>query len=423
MRPFGYFRGALHRRLFVWFGIAIALTAAVVMMVVALLGTSGQMPIYGRARTFLADQFAAVWDEPGRRDALGQAVAREFAVQVELSDPAGHLLATYGGPCRKVNMEGSVRRGGEALGVVRICDNHRFFPRFLAPLAVAVVVLWGVSGAVARRLVRPLAELTRVAGDLGRGHLHSRAHISRRHGREFSLVGNVMNEMASRIEKQLADQKALLATVSHEIRSPLARMRLLIELARGHWSAAKAVKAAGSGPPDQDELDQLEREIADIDALVSDLLASSRVDFRAITKTRLEASEIARIVLERASIDPSHLALPEQPVPFEGDATLVTRAVTNLVDNARRHGGGLETLRVEARPGLVTFVALDRGKGFAPGEERHIFEPFYRRASPDAAGAGLGLALVKKIAEAHGGQVFAANRSEGGARVAIEFLR
>src|SRR5260370_5021133 len=202
-------------------------------------------------------------------------------------------------------------------------------------------MLWAASGAIARRLVRPLSELSRVAEDIGQGRLKSRVQLSGRDGAEFWMVGGVMNEMASRIEKQLADQRALLATVSHEIRTPLSRMRLLIEFARekteenlARWTDAKDPLA---------ELAELEREVTEIDVLVSDLLASSRIDFTALTRTKLDAAEVAKTALERASIDVGKLVGPGELASFEGDATLVARAVSNLLANAKRYATGSET--------------------------------------------------------------------------------
>jgi signal transduction histidine kinase len=304
-------------------------------------------------------------------------------------------------------------------------------------LVVAIVMLWAASGAIAHRLVRPLSELARVAEDIGRGQLASRVRLSPRQGMEFMMVGNVMNEMAQRIEKQLADQRALLATVSHEIRTPLSRMRLLIEFAREKAEAnlarlAELRAALGQEPPGGtvkgplDEMAQLEREVTEIDALVSDLLASSRIDFTALTRTDLDAIEVAKNALERAGVDASRLEVAEGPIAFSGDATLVARAVSNLLENAKRHAGGVEVLRVEARPGLVAFIVEDGGPGFAPGDEGRVFEPFFKRVSVASNGeesVGLGLALVKRIAEAHQGRVFAENREQGGARVGVEFAR
>ncbi len=427
-----YFRGPrLRRKIFVWFGISIAVTAAVVMFLANRAGGSGWGPSLGRARTFVGGQFAAVWTEPTRRDALAADFAHDLELGVRLLDERGQIVKTFGKTCHGKPVTTPVEREDRVVGYVDLCDVRRHHPSFFLPFAVAIAMLWGASGAIAHRLVRPLSELSRVAEDIGRGQLASRVRLSPRQGMEFMMVGNVMNEMASRIEKQLADQRALLATVSHEIRTPLSRMRLLIEFAREKTAAILARLAEleaeaepGKGP--LEEMAQLEREVTEIDALVSDLLASSRIDFTALTRTDLDAIEVARSALQRAGVEASRLHTVERPIRFSGDATLVQRAVSNLLENAKRHAGGVETLRVEERPGMVAFIVEDGGPGFAPGDEKRAFEPFYKRASSASNGeesVGLGLALVKKIAEAHQGRVFAENRANGGARVGVEFAR
>ncbi|MGH7282643.1 MAG: sensor histidine kinase, partial [Polyangiaceae bacterium] len=274
-----------------------------------------------------------------------------------------------------------------------------------------IFVLWMCAGFIAHRVSREWVDVVRVAEDLGRGKLKSRVDMSKRHG-ESRMIGQVLNEMASRIEKQLEDQRALLATVSHEIRTPLARLRLLVELTR-----EKLGEAATPG-----EIEEIDREVVEIDALVSDLLASSRIDFSAMSPKELDAVEVAKRAMERASIDPKRLDAPGEMVPFEGDATLTARAVTNLIENARRHGGGVARVHVGNGGSNVRIEVEDDGPGFMPGEERRIFEPFYRRPSgkAEAQSVGLGLALVQRIAEAHGGRAYARNRESGGALVGIE---
>jgi two-component system OmpR family sensor kinase len=445
-----YFRGPrLRRKIFVWFGISIAVTAVVVAFFANRAGAVGWGSSLTRARTFVGGQFAAVWTEPERRDALATDLARDLELGVRLANERGETVQRFGKACSAKPMTTPIEREGKVVGYVDLCEVHRHHPQFFLPLVVAIVMLWAASGAIAHRLVRPLSELARVAEDIGRGQLTSRVRLSPRQGMEFMMVGNVMNEMASRIEKQLADQRALLATVSHEIRTPLSRMRLLIEFAREKAEANLArladlraafgqdavtvegaqVQAGTDGAPPKgplDEMAQLEREVTEIDALVSDLLASSRIDFTALTPTQLDAIEIAKNALERAGVDASRLEVSGGPIAFSGDATLVARAVSNLLENSKRHAGGVETLRVEARPGAVAFIVEDGGPGFAPGDENRVFEPFYKRVSSASNGeesVGLGLALVKKIAEAHQGRVFAENRNEGGARVGVEFAR
>jgi signal transduction histidine kinase len=218
--------------------------------------------------------------------------------------------------------------------------------------------------------------------------------------------------MAARLERQLADERELLAAVSHELRTPLSRIRLLVEIARQRRS---------DGGVDPGALDEIEREAIEIDTLVGELLASARIEFQAVSKKPLEAGEIARRALERAAEDPAKLTLTPAAIFFAADPTLLARALANLLENARKHGGGLDRLAVRARDRCVVFEITDRGGGFAPGEESRVFDRFFRGAGAGAHGSlGLGLALVKRIAEAHGGQVRAANRPEGGARLVLE---
>jgi two-component system OmpR family sensor kinase len=413
-----YFRRGLQRRIFLWFGISIAVTGMVVMRFVGVPNAASQME---RARHFLAAGFAAVWEQPAARRELVTGVTHDFGIAVQLFD-AAHAPLTSAPACRGPALEDEVVRDGRRVGYIALCQDRRHSFAW-APLLIAGVMLWGASGAISRRLVRPLVELSRVARDIGEGQLKSRVKLARRTSAEFVVLGDVINEMASRIEKQLADQRALLATVSHEIRTPLARMRLVIEIAR-----EKAARPP-SAPRAHDELTQLEREIVDIDTLVSDLLASSRLDFDAMTRTRIDARKVATDALERAEVDAGRLMASAGDTTLIGDATLIARAVTNLLENAKRHGRGVDALRVAATATTITFVVEDRGDGFEPGEEQRAFEPFYRGPSRsggdrgDAASVGLGLALVRRIAEAHHGRAFARNLSRGGAQVGIELAR
>lgn len=287
--------------------------------------------------------------------------------------------------------------------------------RALLLFGVPAVVLWFAAGRVARRIARPLYELTRAAQELGAGNLKARVSASGFGFDETAVLSSAFNEMAARLERQLAEERELLASVSHELRTPLARIRLLVEIARQRSSAGEGT--------DPRTLDEIEREAIEIDALVGELLASARIEFQAVAPKPLEAVEVARRALERAGEPPSKLGSPPPPVPFAADPTLVGRALANLIDNARKHGSGLARLEVRADGGTVVFEVIDRGRGFAPGDETRVFERFYQGAGPDAGShgsLGLGLALVKRIAEVHGGRAFAANQPGGGARVVLE---
>jgi len=280
---------------------------------------------------------------------------------------------------------------------------------------LAFFSLWWVARAMARRIAAPMQEVERVVREIGAGNMHARVELGDRKMQvgEMPLLGHTINELAGRIEKQLFDQRALLATVSHEIRTPLARMRLLVEFARDDTE-----KRA-------EHLDELDKEIVGVDALVSELLAASRIDFGALRRTELVARDIGKQALERVGPEGAVLDDQSEGASFFGDATLVARAVGNLLENAKRHGGGAVRLCVAVRGPRIAFEVEDDGAGFAPGEEGQVFQPFYRgKNGGDKNGSvGLGLALVKRIAEAHGGRAYAQNREGGGARVGIELAR
>jgi signal transduction histidine kinase len=305
------------------------------------------------------------------------------------------------------------------LGEVDVCTDT-LIPHarpWQLPLAIFLVagVLWAIAGTIARRISWPLSELTRVARQIGEGDLAARPRfcIPRDRG-EIGELAFAINVMAGRIERQLKDQRELLAAVSHELRTPLTRIRLLLELARD------------GGAKGKDPLGEIDGEVVEIDALVADLLASARMDFGALTTRKLDAIKVARDVASRSDVPSARVDIEGRPGELEADPTLLARAIGNLLDNARKYGGPKVVLRVRDIPDFgVAFEVDDDGKGFPPGDETRAFEPFYRgrNGTEQRGGVGLGLALVRRIAEAHGGRVYAKNLASGGARVAVELPR
>ncbi|WP_164013015.1 HAMP domain-containing sensor histidine kinase [Pyxidicoccus trucidator] len=412
MGRLGHFvRARLHRRLFLWFGLSILATGAVVATVMSLVGGSAWKQEQDRLRTFTAHRFEEVWDEPARRDALVHSIATDLEVGVAVHDTAGALLVSAGEPCRRQEISVPVERAGAPLGMVRACYSHfrpKNFWRMVLPLALAGMVLWLAAGKLARRLAKPVDALVRATQQLGAGKLSTRAEVLPRATGEFAVLAEAFNDMAGRIEKQVADQRELLAAVSHELRTPLARMRVLTELLRD-----------GGGNPRT--LDQVDREVVELDALVGELLASSRLDFGQLTSRVLDGRTLAAQALERAGLPVDLLDVEAVDAGLLGDTTLLGRALANLLENARRHGEGAKALRVQDRGEHLAFFVDDRGQGLQPGEEVRIFQPFYRKdrggEAREAGSLGLGLALVQRIARAHGGESFAENRPDGGARV------
>lgn len=419
-RPFGDRAGwtgwrgrmRLQRRLFLWFGASIFVTGLVVMGVLLALG---RIDGAGRARwqgglELVGWQASQVWSRPEERAAWATHLADGLGWTVQLEDDQNRPFERHGPPLLHTHLLAPVRVGQAPVGFVRI-DTSPFRHGDWWPLPLVLLLLfgmlWAAAGRIARRLAWPLAELTRVARALGEGKLSTRADIRAGRGEVRELAG-VMNEMAGRIERQLSDQRELLAGVSHELRTPLSRVRLLLELGR-------------SGADVPRTLDEVEGEVVEMDRLVGELLAGARMDFSAMTRVTLDARDVAARALERAGLPPALLRVDAGERAFQGDATLLGRALANLLENASRHGGGVEGLRVSAEARALVFSVEDTGPGFAPGEEAKLFQPFRRGTSAasgqEQGGLGLGLALVRRIAEAHGGRAFAENRPTGGARV------
>jgi signal transduction histidine kinase len=233
--------------------------------------------------------------------------------------------------------------------------------------------------------------------------------LTRHQPGEVGALAEAVNDMASRIEKQLRDQRELLAAVSHEIRSPLARLRVLAELLQDD-----------EGVPDAERLRSLEREVLEIDELVGKLLASSRLDFDAIDLKPLPANAAAERALESAGLSPELLDDRSQGAMLEADATLLVRALGNLLDNAQTHGNGVSRLSLSLDHELVVFEVIDQGPGFANDDLPRVFEPFIRKGQRGHGSLGLGLSLVERIAVAHGGHAFAYNRAGSGASVGVK---
>ena len=409
----------LQRRLFLAFTAVIVVTGLVASLVTGVLSErSSWRPRRTRMEHFAGARFAEVWTPPEARTRLAAVVANDLRLRVELRDPAAHtllLLAPEGvaiAPCARPTLRTRVVDArGVTLGEARFCDvDHPWGPGRTALLLLAVVaVIWKMAGGIARRMARPLDDLVEVVRDIGEGQLDRRARLQTHGHSEFGLLARVINDMAARIEAQVAAQRELLAAVSHELRSPLARVRFLLETARSEGADVGARAAA---------ISEVEDELVGIDALVGDLLASSRMDFQAIQRVRLDATDIAGRALAKAGVDLAVLDAPDEALPIEGDATLLMTALGNLIGNAERHAAGVRALRVRREAAAVRFEVDDQGAGIPEDELPRIFEPFYRgSAAGRRAGAGLGLALVQRIAASHGGKAWAANLSGGGARV------
>jgi len=270
--------------------------------------------------------------------------------------------------------------------------GHRFFLTFLALLAAAVALgAWPLV----RRLTGRLERLRQRVEALGAGNLEARAPIEGRD--EVAALARSFNSAAERIAALVVAQQRMLAFASHELRSPLARLSVALEMMAGE----PALKARAA------------RDLAELDGLIGELLEASRLDAQGAT--RGDDVDVLALVAEEAARTGADA--DGAPIVVRGDARLLRRLTRNLLENARRHAAGSPVeARVEPSASGARLSVADRGPGVAESERERIFEPFYRPpgSAESGTGYGLGLALVRQIARAHGGDARCLAREGGG---------
>lgn len=264
--------------------------------------------------------------------------------------------------------------------------------------AIAVVVAIGAFPVV-RRLTRRLETLQGSVDKWGAGDLSTRVAVQGRD--EVASLAASFNDAAARIEALVGAQKSLLANASHELRSPLARIRMAVELMQEQ--ATPAIR------------DELTRNISELDQLIDEVLLASRLDASAQAGAAHEQVDLTAIVAEECSRVGA--AFDAEALSVMGDARLLRRLLRNLLENARRYGADT-AVKVDLRhtDGAVQLDVCDQGPGVPQAQRERIFEPFYRLpgASEAAGGVGLGLSLVRQIAQHHGGNVAClANQGHG----------
>jgi two-component system osmolarity sensor histidine kinase EnvZ len=270
-----------------------------------------------------------------------------------------------------------------------------------ALIALALAGAWLIASSIAR----PLAALTRAAARIGRGEAHQ--PLAEEGPRELRSLGAAFNRMARDLESMERERAMVLAGISHDLRTPLSRMRLALEMSGAESGAAGAIVA------DIDEIDAIIGQFLDFARGVNE--EKARQDLGALL------DEVAEHYL-RLGKNISVKKAAAFHFPFARMA--VRRAVSNLVDNALRHGR--EPIEIEAtkQSPFMRIEVRDRGPGIPTEEAEHLKRPFTRldAARGGPAGAGLGLAIVERVARAHGGSLELAPR-EGGGLVARLSLR
>lgn len=408
------------------------------------------------------------WRDPPARDAMVRRLAAELDVEITIRDESGQALAAAGSmelpPLEpdeaKRAREGETSfthrhrgwyavapiiepRSGAVLGTIQAApvSKPRAPPvwRPILTVALLLLIVAAATAPLARRISRPVERLTEAVRRFGAGDLGYRVQLPERFGARFrkrhrhaiddelAQLTRAWNEMAERIEQLVRGQKELLANVSHELRSPLSRIRVALELLPRDESTEARVR-------------DLEGDLTELEQLIDDVLTASRLEATRIPARldTVEAGPLLQSLADRARIDPAtadtevRAEANEAPV-LVADAALLKRALWNLVENAAKYGAPPIVLSVERRDDRAIFRVTDAGPGIAAADRARVFEPFFRAdkartpraasSSPGARGYGLGLTIARRVAEVHGGTIrVGPARVEGGREIGCEVV-
>ena len=356
--------------------------------------------------------------DEGGRDVLGRevppttlAAAREL---VEHGEPGARRVAARGGQSYLVfvtRAPGGPRPPPRPPGRPPIAPWEFIVIGIATSLAFSALLAW--------YLTRPIRNLRWAFDAAAAGRLETRVSpLMGRRRDEIADLGRDFDRMALQLQKLVSAQRRLLHDVSHELRSPLARLQAAIGLAR--QEPAKV----------EPSLERIEREASRLDQMVGEVLALARLEGGTATrpKERVDLAYLAANIAEDARFEAEAAGRAlrfhaEGDAPVMGDADLLHRAVENVVRNAvkfTREGTTVE-VNLRATKSSAILTVTDEGPGITSAELAKVFDPFYRgEAGNGTPGFGLGLAIAQRAIDTHGGTIRAANAPAGGLQVTIE---
>ena len=374
---------------------------------------------------------ALITAQPSKRLALLEELSREEGIQVHNGHPGERIVPLPDRPFLKL-VESEVRRqlgartqlassrdGIRGAWISFLIDDDEywvFMPRSRLERVDslrwigwgALVLALALLGAylIVSRINRPLRELTRSADEIGRGK--TPPPVTETGPSEIHTLARAFNRMAADLKRLDEERALLLAGVSHDLRTPLSRIRLGLELMDDKGDAA--LKAG------------MVQDIGDIDGAINQFLDFARVSDGEAAVADGDLNAIVREACERYARSGKAVTTQLETLPpLRLRPLAAQRLIANLVENALRHGGGELHLSTATASGKVVLEALDRGPGIPAGEAERMLQPFTRmNAARSEAGTGLGLAIVDRIARLHGGSVQLLPRDGGGLRVRVE---
>ncbi len=338
-----------------------------------------------------------------QREAV-QRLGKELDIDITLFDRQRRPIAASGvvsaPPPRSAFRSGRHRMRGGRVWALSLPDGRWLVADFVRrgthrPLLNLALLLSSVALGVGlvsypfvRRLTRRLERLQAGVQRIGSGDLAARVEVEGRD--EVAGLAQSFNEAAGKIEKLVGAHRLLLANASHELRTPLSRIRLGVELLQHK--------------PDEARTAALRQDVAELDELIDEILLMSRLDARSSTDLSQQVDLVALVAEECARYE--QCSLSGTAPDISGDPRLLHRLVRNLLDNAIKHGTPPVTAGITSADDEVFLTVSDSGDGIPEAIHEKVFQPFYRAADKqNVKGYGLGLPLVRQIAEAHGGSV------------------
>ncbi len=431
---------SLFWRIFASFWLAIALVAGLSLLLGRALNQDSWVLSQHPALKDLAERWSQEYEEQGPRaaQALLERSKRRFHIDTQVLDVDGQALvpgtfppraAAFEArqdndrrlPWRRMTEEYRSPNGDTYLFIYRIPhpelaawhQRSLFWP--ISALIIALVVVTGVSLLLTLSMTRPLGRLRSAVHDLGQTAFqqNSLAKLASRRD-EFGLLAHDFNRMGSRLQDLIGSQRQLLRDVSHELRSPLARLRIALALTER------------AGPDERAQLwGRLTQECDRLEALIGEILALARLDAEPGGTQEIELNELLEGLVADAS-----LAAPEQqvalrlPVPspsLMGWPDMLARALDNLLRNALRFNPPEQAIEITVAHGDRLRISVrDHGPGVPAELLERLGEPFFRAPNQSASGHGLGLAIARRAAERHGGRLLLENHPQGGFVATLE---
>jgi len=416
-------------------GILLLLAIGATGVVVALVGGDPAWKVAAAAaQRYLVNELDPLLDKP---EAIGEkleAINANFRMDIAVYGSDHTLISSAGDKLLPPLQE--IPETADAVhtwsnGFIRVAPfpSRRAYVLFRAPhpmgprrgvtfIGIVLLLLALVSLPYARAITRPLEKLTDAARRIGAGELSTRSGISRND--EVGALAKAFDEMAGRLENLVRSEKELLANVSHELRTPLARIRIALQIAEETEDVTKI----------QSHLVGIGGDLGELEQLINDTLTAARLDLaqgRAEMPLRREAirvDELVALAVQRFEQLHTPFALQTRitdgDFEFQADRVLLRRVLDNYLDNAARYAdaeAGPVEIKATVREKVLRVEVNDQGSGVAEEDVPRLFDPFFRTDSSRArrsGGVGLGLALCKRIVEAHGGEVGVGLRPGGG---------